>query len=1639
MEGQCLSDEFAKCDLGPEGEVQMEDAAGRRSDGGGELVTSRNEMVTARNEMVITHNEMAIAADERANPAAEPIDAQWGGRSLYGGRRPPHRGRRSYRGKKPFHSKAPQEGTNDTANMSKLCELKEYSQLGEHRNSVIANFNDLYGAKGRTITKSLMEIFHLNEDEEIMLFITQKFLHIYGLCVPCFKFSSPNSVCSNNIRCKWCHHYSHTDTNSSLHPHKMLHMRSKCKVCSYLSRDGFCFLQNECHFCHSVEHLPSRVRQTYFHMLNDLYEKKKHTDVITKELLCSLQKGKTHICDLNIFATMEKELMCVEDDIQGGGPIEGGADTGAEEKRNKVETCPECDSQGKRPCRSYFLIGKTQTSCAENGSCVENGNCAQNGDCPDCHSEVHKKKNSNLYFMTYLHDRNMCQVCPHINEEKCPCEEDSAYCHDTDHISYGVKMKNVLGVCAASLRGEFSDERQPGNAPLADVMGNQANVTDSVSINAESTVGTRASNLSRERQDHRRSHRVRSSAGRHARPPNVDVPSSERKRDPLTRSTQERESSKRYLHSRSHSRRGMHRNDRDEKKNDKEMGAPPLGRYTKEHAHHLGSNFCEKGEERRNAEDPSDLGTQQMFDRAGHRAKRPLTLPGEADFPKGEEEQNASKHFHHKVKNNSSAEPVACTEGGLKGESKSLITGENPWGEELRSKDGCNGAMEEGTTNPQGREVKGEEEHLGRQQEVGSHIGSHLGSYHEGFPGSLLSNEYNCDQSSVSTNVEKGSNHEGGDGCFGKDPLACTSQSNKRVDSLTTQEAKYHLNDLHSLSQLALDDVRSFHDEGPGEEDIEIEEVSSRVKIIQDVPTHNAQRPRGGGRNASRGVSKDVSRDVSRDISKDFSSGVSGVSGVSGASAVSGASRASGDAGDVRNRAKGIPRSGQASWNHVAGKTWRKQRMMTGEMTGAYSLEEHDAGRCVPCAFYFSSGCNYSLHCRNCHHEEHRNSSSYMCHYRMLHRMRKCKPCVDYFRGTCRHNQTGTPREMDQCAYCHHESHRRQMERMAKGRARKGSISSQSSSGSKRQWRSSTQSAAKPKGQLGSATRSAAKPRGQLRSSSLSTLEPKSRTRSSSLSTLASKQKFARDHRSPSGVYTKMNSKSPNKSALSDSHKKLTTPNGRQNEEKAPPSSKREDEGEDSKAEGPNCTLPCKGEGKNASNGTPISTKEEKEATDRRTPKGAIIKNKGVTEDNNWRSVKDATLGKGMPNGRYREARHIRKYSTPERASSGGSSQVCSRNERNRGNHRNRGNRGNCVSSNSHSRAPRAGESAWSSGGSQPSESQSDAGHRTDSPHPGESEKKGVLTKKEEVKSWRRKEEPIKQGTHNLSSHHSLLSRHEKGACHPCVYYFIGFYGCSNGRRCLNCHHEDHRNPHTLFHPSRLLHVKKLCVPCANYFKGECTRPMHACVYCHDESHAGEASWGRGDGANGGDASAKKGLSKGDTTKKGRTKEEPPKEEISKEDLPKEKISEGKISDEDPPKANRETGKHFYYVKQVGYRERDAHDRGVCHPCTFFFSGNNGCLKRNRCPNCHNREHADIHSSYHPSKLLHYKGICYPCVGHMKGTCRRRSYECVYCHNEEHLSEDRKDQMRKVIDSVNEKMKGKRRDHQKVPHEYTEK
>ncbi|SBS99902.1 centrosomal protein CEP120, putative (CEP120) [Plasmodium malariae] len=408
---------------------------------------------------------------------------------------------------------------NETINTSRLCELKEIYQLGEQRKKILNNFNELYYTKGQSITNALIEIFELNINDEIILYILQKVLHVHGLCVPCYKFGSNRNSCNLKINCKWCHHYTHLNEHSPLHPLKMLHFKNKCKVCNHFIEGRFCFLLNECQFCHSIDHLPKNLKKHYFDILNSLYKKRKYAHVITKDLLDHLGSEKDEVSNLG---DVTKDLMILfdrdeknkgtynnivnynngHDDYNNDHNI-GGDDCNAERvsdsdnysydpnngsayyngkhnidindysndrtncnnrsdrgtdsvivnllNRNNMysntkksyDTCNECSEGGRKPCSNHFLY---QKDCHSN--------------CNNCHNEIHKNKNSNLYILTYHHDNNMCIVCPSINEAKCSCDHTSIYCHHTDHISYKIKVKNVLHDWTFSLRNEFCVTRE---------------------------------------------------------------------------------------------------------------------------------------------------------------------------------------------------------------------------------------------------------------------------------------------------------------------------------------------------------------------------------------------------------------------------------------------------------------------------------------------------------------------------------------------------------------------------------------------------------------------------------------------------------------------------------------------------------------------------------------------------------------------------------------------------------------------------------------------------------------------------------------------------------------------------------------------------------------------------------------------------------------------------------------------------------------------------------------------------------------------------------------------------------------------------------------------------------------------------
>ncbi|KFH13685.1 hypothetical protein TGVAND_212220 [Toxoplasma gondii VAND] len=275
--------------------------------------------------------------------------------------------------------------------------------------------------------------------------------------------------------------------------------------------------------------------------------------------------------------------------------------------------------------------------------------------------------------------------------------------------------------------------------------------------------------------------------------------------------------------------------------------------------------------------------------------------------------------------------------------------------------------------------------------------------------------------------------------------------------------------------------------------------------------------------------------------------------------------------------------------------------------------------------------------------------------------------------------------------------------------------------------------------------------------------------------------------------------------------------------------------------------------------------------------------------------------------------------------------------------------------------------------------------------------------------------------------------------CVPCLWYFQHVTGCGKGRACSGCHHEDHRDPQSDLHPSKRLHVLGRCVPCRNYFKGICPRQAEACGFCHHEEHRSmtgskgervreeerkeqreqdgsrQEECGKTLGGLGCSVETprnKEGESRtvsvtsgsGEKVDKGEPggpgeSEEPREEERKTEKEADKEGYSGKLA------KNGGTKRAVHYVRQRGQNEPRAHERGVCRPCAFYFIGPQGCLKRDRCPDCHHADHANPHSSAHPSKLLHLKGTCRPCISFQRGTCTKAAENCVYCHHSSHLHE----------------------------------
>ncbi|CBZ54486.1 conserved hypothetical protein [Neospora caninum Liverpool] len=279
--------------------------------------------------------------------------------------------------------------------------------------------------------------------------------------------------------------------------------------------------------------------------------------------------------------------------------------------------------------------------------------------------------------------------------------------------------------------------------------------------------------------------------------------------------------------------------------------------------------------------------------------------------------------------------------------------------------------------------------------------------------------------------------------------------------------------------------------------------------------------------------------------------------------------------------------------------------------------------------------------------------------------------------------------------------------------------------------------------------------------------------------------------------------------------------------------------------------------------------------------------------------------------------------------------------------------------------------------------------------------------------------------------------------CVPCLWYFQHVTGCGKGRSCTGCHHEDHRDPQSDLHPSKRLHVLGRCVPCRNHFKGICPRQAEACGFCHHEDHGNVV--GSKDDGRAGEEERKEGTERkehdgsrshetrssesgGQATecsvdargnKEGEGCRAPATSELGEKagggetggtggspDSREDKLTEKESGKEGDSKSARNATKTAVsYVRQRGQNEPRAHERGVCRPCAFYFIGPQGCLKRERCPDCHHADHANPHSSAHPSKLLHLKGTCRPCIPFQRGNCQKTPENCVYCHHSSHLDE----------------------------------
>lgn len=322
--------------------------------------------------------------------------------------------------------------------ITRICEWKEISQLGNNRKKIVTHFNETYGVNTPSIAYSLIHIFKLNPNEDIIILLLQKYLHASGLCIPCYKYGSKKTKCFSNVNCKWCHHSSHLNKDSFWNPMKYLHLKRNCKVCNSFINGESCARNRDCQYCHSIEHLSDEIKIKYFNILTAVQKNKKYQDIVTDEILQAFdvtreteKKNEPNPSDTELIPSLYTQSEKEEE---------------KQRKKENTNVCKECIEQHKKPCINYFLHRKDLTF----------ENCKKMNNCYNCHNEIHMNANSSAFIMTYLHQHNLCFICSKINEESCDCsKEDSIYCHEEVHISFDKVAKRILHKTIQEVQREF--------------------------------------------------------------------------------------------------------------------------------------------------------------------------------------------------------------------------------------------------------------------------------------------------------------------------------------------------------------------------------------------------------------------------------------------------------------------------------------------------------------------------------------------------------------------------------------------------------------------------------------------------------------------------------------------------------------------------------------------------------------------------------------------------------------------------------------------------------------------------------------------------------------------------------------------------------------------------------------------------------------------------------------------------------------------------------------------------------------------------------------------------------------------------------------------------------------------------------